>query len=341
MKIEITDRLRPFSHTPGHSVMIPGTHYSLKAFPVALYIYDKEGKETELLLSLKGPIDPFTVEQDLSAKLVRIYGDSLEGYFRLAFKVEDKNLRLFFEKTPAAGISIGERVFLSGDFLEIAQNIQVSDPFQEKLFLGSSKQKDMDLIRLRKDLREVFPLWYHLGAITPERETTSCLKLEEAILKKDKKEIEALFYHTYLAHFSKGLVPRKEDTDKQGLSPLMTFSENLLFHGFTSIRSLFFQEKEDGFYLLPCLLPSFVCGKLIQVRSKNGCVFDLEWTKGRLRRVCIHVEKDQEINLHLPKDIESFRLKTFFKDRGKVISSKEAKFPAKAGSLLWLDLFQK
>ncbi len=342
MKIEIVDRLKLFSHSPGHIMMIPGTRISVRAFPSALIFIDEQGAQTEFLLGLKGPVDPFTVEQDLERREVRVYGDSAQGYFRLAIGVQDLSLVLRFEKTPLLGISLGDKTFFSGEVLEIMKDVFVfKEEVQERLFLGSSKQKESDLIRRRKDLREVFPLWHLLGSITPNVDNLSFSLLEEAIQKKDKKTVYDLFFHAYLAHFSPGLVPRAEDEEKQGLVSLGAFSRCLLPKGSSYIRSLFFQEKEDGFHILPCLLPLFVCGKMIRIKSDSGCLLDIEWTKHRLRRMHIAVKKDQILKLHFPSDVESFRIKTSLKDRGKIFPGKGSVVSVKAGDLLLFDLFQK
>ncbi len=340
--IQIADRPKFFSHAPGHYAFIPGTGIRVKAFPTALFFTDEAGFELELTLDLQGPVDPFTVEQDLEKRQLRIYGEAKQGYFRLSLAAEENTLVLRFEKTPSSGILVGKKTFVSGDTLEIAKDIVVSkEPFEERLFLGSSKKKDLDLIRLRKDLREVFPIWYFLGKITPSKEQKPFPLLEEAIASKDKKKVQELFLHTYLAHFSCALVPRKEDEEKQGLLSLTEIASSLLQQGASYIRSLFFQEKEDGFHILPCLIPLFVCGKMIQIRTESGCLIDIEWTKHRLRRMSIKVEKDQTLNLHFPSDVESFRVKTSSKDRGKILPGKGSQIAVKAGDLLWFDLFQK
>jgi hypothetical protein len=107
------------------------------------------------------------------------------------------------------------------------------------------------------------------------------------------------------------------------------------------IRSLFFQEKEDGFHILPCLPPQFICGKMIQIATKNGCIVDLEWSKRRIRKMRITTSQDLQLQLHLPSDIKEFRLKASSKDRGRVISSKEEILSVRAQDTLWLDRFQR
>ncbi len=341
--IQIADRLKFFSHTPGHLVMIPGTHVHAKVFPTALFLKDDAGVQVEVLFDLKGPIDPFTVEQDLERREVRIYGEAQQGYYRLKLAMDETSLKLFFEKTPALGISIGEKTYMSGDVLELMQNVAVfKEPFQERLFLGSSKKKETDSIRRRKDLREVFPLWHLLGAITPHLEEKPLPLLEEAIEKKDKKAILDLFSQIYLAYFSSGLVPRKEDEERQGFAVLEGVNpRSLLQKGSSYIRSLFFQEKEDGLHILPCIIPLFVCGKMIQIKTQSGCTVDIEWTKHRLRRMCIKVSQDQTLKLHFGSDVESFRVKTSAKDRGRIFPGKGSAISVKEGDILSLDLFQK
>jgi hypothetical protein len=341
--IEIADRPKFFSHAPGHFTLVPGTQIRVKAFPTALFFTDEEGFDSELIFSnLQGPVDPFTVEQDLERRQLRIYGEAKQGYFRLSLAAEENTLVLRFEKTPLSGILVEKKTFVSGDFLEIANEIAVSkEPFEERLFLGSSKKKDLALIRLRKDLREVFPLWYFLGKITPSKEEKPFSILKEAIASKDKKKAQDLFLHAYLAHFSSGLVPRKEDEERQGLLSLTEIASSLLQAGSSCIRSLFFQEKEDAFHILPCLIPLFVCGKMIWIKTESGCLIDMEWTKHRLRRMCIRVEKDQILKLYFPSDVESFRVKMSSKDGGRILAGKGSQIPVKAGALLWFDLFQK
>ena len=343
MKITIADRLKPFSHKPGHLVMIPGTLWKVKAFPTALVFIDDQGSELEFSLEVMGPVKLFTVEQDLESKMIRIYGEAIQGYFRLSVSCQESSLILRFEKTPSTGLAIDGKTFFSGDVLEVSKGsvIAFKKPFQERLFLGLSKKKECDFIRRRRDLREILPLWYTLGAITPSTETRDFAFLTQAIEKKEKKIVHDFFLEAYLAHFSEGFVPRDKDEERQGLFSLTGFSKCLLQQGASFIRSLFFQEKEDGFYILPCLLSLFVSGKMVNLKAESGCVFDLEWTKHRLRKMFISVEKDQMLKLHFPSDVESFRLKTFFKDRGKLFSGKGTEIIVKAGDKLWFDLFQK
>jgi hypothetical protein len=346
MKISISDRLRSFSHNAGHHVIVPGTLIALQVFPTELIWGPLEGEKSSLTLSLKGPMDPFTVEQDLDAKLIRIYGQSQSGYFRMRIKLEsDGALVLCFEKTPPDGIFAAyqneTRRFVSGEMFSMGSLENKELISEEKLFLGMSKQKEWEKIRDRKDLREILPLWHALGnTMNPEKEGKFFPALEDAIEKRDKQKVYNLLLLTYLAHFSAGLFPRREDTEKQGIAPLIETAKDLLPLGSKKIRSLFFQDKEDGWHILPCLPSQFVCGKMTDIQTDNGCKIDLEWTKHRIRKMKITLKEEQKIRLHFPTEIKTFRMKRSFKDRGVVLSNPVDAFTASAGEI-WLDLFQK
>ncbi len=308
MKITISDRFRSFSHKAGHEVLVPGTLVALQVFPTELMWGFLGGEKRSLVLDLKGPMDPFTVEQDLEAKLVRIYGESKQGYFRMSVKrTASGELMLHFEKTPVGGIFTTYQkdvvCFFSGDVFPLGLMETKQLISQERLFLGISKQKEWERIRDRQDLREILPLWHALGRTIPlEKEERKFFPvLEEAIHKREKQTVSDLLISTYLAHFSAGFFPRKEDWEKQGISPLVDSATDLLPRGSDSIRSLFFQEKEDEWCVLPCLLSQFASGKMTGIQTKTGCKIDFEWTKHRLRKMKVSVPQEQEIRWHLQK----------------------------------------
>lgn len=347
MKITISDRFRSFSHKAGHQVLVPGTLVALQVFPTELVWGFLGGEKRSLVLYLKGPMDPFTVEQDLDARLVRIYGQSQQGYFRMSVRrAESGELMLHFEKTPVGGILTTHAketsCFSSGDVfpLDLMESKQILS--QERLFLGLSKQKEWERIRDRQDLREILPLWHALGRTVPmEKEEKKFFPvLEEAINKREKQVVYNLLISTYLAHFSAGFFPRKEDWEKQGIAPLIDCATDLLPRGSESIRSLFFQENADVWYFLPCLLSQFASGKMTGIRTKTGCNIDFEWTKHRLRKVKVTVPQEQEIRWHFPSEVKTFRIRCSYKDRGKVLSAQSPSFIVPEGEV-WLDLFQR
>ncbi len=70
MKISIAQRLRPFSHRPGTSCLVPGTAWQVTAFPTLLQFYNLQtGEEREEVLSGG---KSFTLTQDLERGEVRV-----------------------------------------------------------------------------------------------------------------------------------------------------------------------------------------------------------------------------------------------------------------------------
>jgi hypothetical protein len=67
MNLTIAEKFCPFSHTPGSSCLIPGTWWSVQAFPTRL-CFSHRDQRIEISLELTGPVELFTLEQDLEKK---------------------------------------------------------------------------------------------------------------------------------------------------------------------------------------------------------------------------------------------------------------------------------
>lgn len=344
MKITIEDRLQAFSHKPGHEVLVPGTHYKLKVFPTFLECMDLCGtKKASFSWDLKGPIYPFTVEQDLEKFCVRIYGQSVQGYFRFLVKEEEGNIVILIEKAPTEGTALqkGKSILIEGVVVK-------KSPFRERLFLGNSKQKDVDCMRTRRDLSEILPYWFFLGQITPEvkekeGEMSHLLDLVQQKIEHGNKEVDALLLSTYLAGLCPGFVPRAQDEEFQGIVPIEKkkgiTALSLLFKGSLQIRSLFFQEKEGVYHFLPCLPSNFPAGKMVGLKTVDGSTIDIEWTKHQMRRICISIQKVGELNCTFSFGIKRYRIRRNLKDKGTVLQVGES-FKVRTGDVLWLDRFQ-
>ena len=357
MKIDITDRFRAFSHSPGHEAMIPASLSKVKVFPAALEIVCLlTGEKKVFFWNLKGPVLPFTVEQDLEKACLRIYGEAEQGYFRFVLKKEEGVIVLYLEKTPLEGVAlldssgIVQKVFFSGEKIFSVDDRSSCENTQiEQLFLGNSKHKDWDLIRKRRDLAEVLPFWYALGQRAPElaKEEGPVMDLlaqiEERVVLKDRS-VGELILKLYLAGFSGGLVPRAFDSECQGILPLSssvaTSAETLLKRGAVLIRSLFFQENQGVYYILPCLPSEFVCGKMLGIITNSGSRIDLEWTKHKMRRMTVLVGQIELFQAVFSSEIKEFRVRIGAKDRGRILQNGES-LTVIPGQKIWIDRFQK
>src|SRR5262245_38465972 len=146
MKIKIAERLRPFSHLSGTCCVIPFTAIRLQIFPtlIRLFRYDENPLPTylgEVSLHLTGPIKDFTMQQDLEKGGIKVWGKSLEGFFRYAiFPVED-TLHLKFDRkvdcTPSLSYTQKENEFI------FSLPIKTFSPeLNERLSLGNHKLQD-------------------------------------------------------------------------------------------------------------------------------------------------------------------------------------------------------
>lgn len=344
MKISIVDRLRAFSHNPGHEVMIPGTDLKVRVFPTRLECLDLYGvKKGFFSWDVKGPVFPFTVEQDLEKSCVRIYGESVKGYFRFLLKQEEDKIIVCIEKAPVENIDCKQ------DKIILVENVLVKkDHATERLFLGNTKQKDVDFMRRRRDLSEILPFWFFLGQMTPEvkEEPGEMMRLLDQIssrIENKDKSVDFFLLSAYLAGLSSGFVPRAQDEEFQGIVRVEK-KEGLSAMSFLSmgsflIRSLFFQEKMGVYHFLPCLPSKFPAGKMVGIKTSDGNIIDIEWTKHQMRRICIFPQKDGEIRFTFPFGIKRYRVRKNLKDRGSIRQIEET-FVVKALEVLWLDRFQ-
>lgn len=358
MKITVAESLRPFSHALGASCIVPFSAWKLIAFPTRLQLENiRSGETIDLRLSLTGPIKEFTVQQDLEVGFVKVFGFAAEGYFRYRLEQQEEGLFLIMEKVPSIGITISianiaeqvkepKKILLSN-----LREENVGKPF-ERLSLGQNKSQDWSSIRKRLSLAEIFPHWLRLGQVVPgvisQERPEGILELlkkcKEAASACDKKEITRSFTNLFLAGFSGIMVPRLADEEYQGITS-ECFSPSsdalkLLSEGADAIRSLFFQEKEGIYHLLPCLPSEFHSGRLLGITTVEGDIIDLEWSKKLLRRVIIKVNADKELALSLQKDLKRFRMKKGLKQKGSFLEV-GVRIRCSKGDVLYLDNFQK
>ncbi|HEX4840410.1 MAG TPA: hypothetical protein VFU89_08220 [Rhabdochlamydiaceae bacterium] len=332
MKITIAERLRPFSHLPGASCVIPWSSYKLQAFP-AMLIFENlrtfEKHEVPLVpLGWKGPVKEFTVELDLEKGVVWVYGKTVDGHRRLCIEMQED------------GIAIDKRVVVSAARL-------VTHPI-ERLSLGMSKKLDWELVARRQEMAEILPVWFRLGQMVPSGGT---VKVGTASLLQEceKLDVTETYLKLFLTGFEGILCPRLSDTSYQGIVPEGKFSESpliLLTEGMKYIRALFFKETDQSWEFLPCLAPEFHAGRVVELTTKAGDKIDFEWSKKSLQKVVIHAESSREIFLSIPKPFNFCRLRTSPGDKGDRGEKGSRHFFEKSlrllsGQKLFLDRFEK
>lgn len=358
MNITIAERLRPFCHTPGASCIVPFSAWKICVFPSRLICeHLLDGSTREFSLSLQGPVKEFTVQQELEEGCVKVFGFAIDGYFRYCLKMQDGILQLCFEKVPASGVTLSSanvsQHIVGAEIITIGEKqIATIENSLEKLSLGQHKAQDWSAMRKRQDLSEIFPHWLRLGQIIPKVDEASnhegmlqLLEQCERAASSDKMQVKDAFTKLFLAGFSSMLTPRLVDEEHQGIVPVVASAPSasaiqLLAKGSSVIRSLFFQEKDGVYHLLPCLPPDFHAGRMIRLKTSQGDLIDLEWSKKTLKRAVIHVSSTKEITFGLQKQIESYRVRRSLSSRG-VVCKPGDKISCTEGDILYLDHFQK
>ena len=377
MHITIAERLRPFSHLPGTAFVVPGTCLSLEIFPAFSRVTDLTLALpvvlAEISVEINGPVDDFTVIQDLENGSLRVFGTSSDGYFRYSVRgIENgKGIEVTVEKSPLNGILFhSQGLWVShnpssippgGKIYFAETEIEEATPFQiaglERLSLGSHKLQDWELVRRRLSFTEIFPLWFRLGQMVPQpasNELTGTALLlndcRQSISANAPEKILAEFKKLFLAGFEGVLSPQLVDTDYNGIKHHGNdFSEapdeeatalTILTEGAHLIRSLFVRQENNIIHILPSIPPEFHCGRFLDVKCGNKGLLSLEWTKKSMRCMSFTAQEDQKIAFTFSNHEKKCRLRTSTKDKGiEYIPGVELNILA--GQNYWFDNFQR
>ena len=356
MEITIAERLRPYSHLPGTSMLLPGSSYCVEVFPTLLRFFQLTNKEPILLgefkFKLKGPVDQFTVFNDLEKGAIFVSGKIDEGWFRyhLISAIQGDAVRLIVDKAPLDGVFIEinglNRLLKSKEFLDFFKERVVFEPFIipscDRLSLGNHKGQDLEMIARRFDLTEILPLVHRLGqsvpVITPsplslDGGTLSLLEAcRNSFVNERPEKGEKRWINFLKGCFSRTLVPQLEDKYYQGLTSSSSIVSShdspliLLTEGARLIRQLFVQQHGSELAILPYLFPSLHCGRLINVSLNCGGKLSLEWTKKTIRRLILLSGKDQECEVKFRSDVRSFRLREVNQKKGERVETKTPLF---------------
>lgn len=345
MRIVIAERLKPFSHCPGTFFMLPGTPLRFQLFPALIRVHDLSASSpvliAEIPLKIKGPLNDFTILQDLEKGFLHVWGHTLVGFLRYQiFPSSAKNgFSIFLEKSP-------EEEIIPQEFL-VSSSLNVSIP-TERLSLGNHKKQEWTLMHRRCDLTEIFPLWLRLGQLLkiPERKDSDSLlqRCQDSVKASDRNAIISTFNNLFLAGFEGGLSPRSTDLNFQGfnLPPLSSGVSplHLLTEGAKSIRQIFLNTSDNKIAILPVLPSEFHCGRLIQAPCSDVGLLDMEWSKHLIRRMVLTVSKNVTLQFSFQKELGHFRLRAGYGDNGqKVICGDPITF--QANQAYFFDRFEK
>ena len=350
MPMQLTSHMRPFSHIPGETCMLPGSSWKVTAYPtrISLENLGPGGEKILFSLEVEGPIEGYTLMQDLERDFVRIYGTAKEGYFSFRLTAEPDAAFLLLERCPEKGIVFSfqgkKKTLKRKEAYAFPLPHEVSMHPHEKIHFGCHKKQDWTLVKRRLSLEEILPLWFTLGHKCPKLplhyEGTAKLfkSCEAAIEKQDRLQVGSTLIKLFQVGFGGILTPRLVDTDYLGIIPEASHPSGsplvLLSHGAQLIRKLFLEVSGNELSLLSCLPVELHAGHAVDMKVSDELTVDIEWSKKTLRRLAMHPKKDQSWKLKLQKDLKSFRMK------GKRFQ-KEDLFRLEAGKTYLLDRFEK
>lgn len=330
--IAIAQRLRPFSHRPGASCLLPGTWWSVQAFPTRL-IFRHKDKNLICDLYVTGPVALFTMEQDLERGVVRVFGEAKEGYFRLRLFATAEALCLCAERTPPQGLETSWGRLEPKGLLSLPMEWTFLPPsHRERFSLGCHKAQEWEKVVYRGDSREMIPHLLSLAQQIPPAPLADPLSFLHA-------EAIELFFRV---HFRDLFIPRLIDEQHQGVPlhslPLDSEPCALLYAAAQTIRSLFIKFEGSSLFLLPHIPSKWDCGRLTDISLGSLGSLDFEWSKFSLRRAAFRAAASGEISVHLPQGLKGFRLRTNLREKG-IYQKTEQAFMVKAGVRYLLDRF--
>ena len=278
-------RLCPFSHLPGARFPIPFSKKGVQIFPSKLLILPEH---QWMPLAIQGPVSKFTSSLDLERGVIKVFGETKEGYFRYYLFSENETLCFFQDKGQP----------LLPQNLTLKKKLPI--PFiLERISFGSSKKLDWDLVKRRNDLKEILPVWFRLGQMIPSIKSSK----EASLLCQEQWEL------LFSTGFSGILYPEAEDVTHSNLAlPPIGKNDNpfiSLIEGYKRIRKKLLYEEENLCVVLPTFL--FPQGRAIGLKTTFGSV-DLEWCKNRLRKVLLRCDHSQKVHFVFPKGNKRCRL---------------------------------
>lgn len=310
MRIQIKEKFRPFSHEPGTICLIPRTSWEARIYPARIFFRNLETfEEKEVVLDTLGPVHGFTVHVDLERGEVSVFGRGKQGHFR--YLLDEKQFP-FLKKTE----------------------IPLS---KKRLHLGVGKAQDFSLMRKRMDMAEIFPFWLKMAMWIPDVDLPKKTIGTMALLEEGKLDL------TFQASFQGIFSPRLFDENFLGLIPETKGAEGIspigiLHAGAKQIERLFFSGEGDTWNFLPNLPKEFHAGRFIQIRTKEGDLIDLEWSKKAIKKAIIRPATTRSISLGLKGGIKKFRIRKSPGQKGEIGSKNIA---LEAGKILYLDRFTK
>ena len=356
MDLSVKHTLRPFSHLPGTSTPLPGSTYLIRIYPCLIEVYSIAESSPQFIqsfhLDLKGPVEQFTVWNDLEKSRITVGGKTSDGWIRYHLSAHSSNSGILFICDRVPGLSLTmyseskPRTIHRNEGFDLFtyenSSLICLKQCQEQLSFGNYKAQDIELIRRRLNIQEIFPLWYRMGQLfslqtSQYKAEGNLLLLEDckkSLLENHPEKDNRLWLNLFQAGFTSLFSPQLVDSNHLGLissseiqyqqiSPL-----TLLVEGARVIREMFLSQRNNQLFVLPHLLPELHCGTFLNVEISQIGTMSIEWTKKTIRRCVFYSKHNQEIEFIFKSNVQSYRLRD---------SSKQMNLKCNRASLLTLQ----
>ena len=319
-------RFRPFSHEAKTVCLLPNSTFACQIFPSLIRFFDYDQKSPKLVGTVHfqdlGPLEKFTVIQDLEKGAIFVSGESSSGFVCYCITAgclevlklsREISLEVWFEGSSNT-VRVQKKSRLA---LLIKMHAQEA---KERLFLGVDRSQEWPMVVRRGDMREILPHLHYLSqsvagsSLDPLGKGPSLFsELAQAVQEKKCDQVLTALKALFQAGFSHQLLPSLEDVNYHGYSLPVAQNQNtspllLLKECYPLIRSLFFAESDNTWHFLPQLLKEFHSGTLSSIKTKKGHTIHIEWTKQQCRRVLIVAACDDTVCCSFAKPIAAFRL---------------------------------
>lgn len=355
-RIEIKQKLKPFSMVPGIEVPYPQTEHVFKLYPTYFEIYKEGTAVFQAHLNFKEVPKSFIAHFNLYSGKVEVQLAFEKGVLHYDLYSNDGSLLIFVNRNTFKNLDFKilgkarpQKIALKKEFVLIESVSTNSTPHLELLSLGSHKKQQIERILERGDVKEIFPILFMLGQYCMRERSKNkegslvFIKILQDHLKQSKHDrVVSDLLPLIKSSFSGIFVPHLKDTFHLGYT-FPKLSQNppspftLLSELYFSIRSFFILKESKSLYLLPHLPPELFCGRLLQLKEE-GLSLDLEWTKKELRLLKIKASSDQSLKLCFQKPIQKCRIRV---DNKSSIFKNKSTFNFEKSKTYFFDRFEK
>ena len=329
MKIKILKKNCPFIKEIGEGFIIPNTVWSIFPNPTKFVFKNLQNasKDFEIIFDHQFSFESFEVFQDLEKFQIKIFLKNFDKkiYYKFFIFQKFSKICIFLKKAPKEGVSYSfnncQKELKVKDFIEIPiekselKNVD-KDKALERISFGISKKQDYLKICQRKNLLEIFPIWFLLANQIPKIDSNYPQifdEIENKIILGEKEKLYKDFKNVFLAYFSKTMVPKFFDEKLQNIFEEQKFLKKdssliILQKAKELFIKMFFEQEKNDFKILPCLLKEFHSGKFLKISCGNYGKISLEWSKKAIKKIIFYPKKSFQMKLTLQKFIKTFRV---------------------------------